>query len=153
MEQLAGQIRFALSELSARNGAHDFEDLCRHVARARLVSNVLPATGPVGAGGDQGRDFETFRSYLREELGPHGAFLARVADGPVAFACTIQQDGLPAKIRADVGKINSSGTAVEMVYVFLAVPLAVGLRHKLQAKLRTEHGVAIEIVDSHALDG
>lgn len=134
-----------------RNGAHDFEVLCRHVARARLVSNVLPATGPIGAGGDQGRDFETFRTYLREELGAHSAFLARVADGPVAFACTLQKDGLPAKIRADVGKITSSGTAVEMVYVFLAAPLAVGPRHELQAQLQSEYGVMVEILDSFAL--
>ncbi|MEA2277917.1 MAG: hypothetical protein QOC78_2877 [Solirubrobacteraceae bacterium] len=150
-EQLAGQVRFALSELSARNAAHEFEDMCRHVARSRLVSNLLPATGPVSAGGDQGRDFETFRSYLRDELGPHGAFLAKVADGPVAFACTLQQDGLPTKIRDDVAKIVGSGSAVAMVYVFTAGPIAVGRRHELQRQIGEDHTVALEILDSFAL--
>jgi len=49
--QLAGIIRFHLGELAARN---EFEQLCRYLARARVYSNNLPATGPVGADGDQG---------------------------------------------------------------------------------------------------
>ena len=36
-----------------------------------MCSNVLPATGPVSARGDQSSDIETFRSYLRDELGLH----------------------------------------------------------------------------------
>ena len=88
------QISFALSELPSENGAHRFEDLCRHVARARLAANLLPATGPVGVGGDQGRDFETYRTYLAAQLGRHGGFVARVPEGGIAFACTLQQDGL-----------------------------------------------------------
>src|ERR1700733_7469067 len=88
---VARQLQFALSQLPAENGAHSFEDLCRHLARARLVANVLPATGPVGAGGDAGQDFETFRSYLVEQLGQHGGFAGRAAESAVAFACTLQQ--------------------------------------------------------------
>ena len=84
------QIRFALSQLPVHNAHHEFEHICRHVTEQFICSNVLPATGPVSAGGDQGRDFETFRSYLREELGPHGAFLGLVSEGVVAFICTTQ---------------------------------------------------------------
>ena len=122
-EQLIQQIRFAIEQLAAANGAHRFEELCRHFARQTIATNILPATGPVAGGGDQGRDFETFHSYLREELGPSGGFAGRVSDGPVAFACTLQRDGLPAKLRSDVAKILASGTAVARVYAFTGADL------------------------------
>lgn len=51
-------LRFQLDELSAENGHHTFEHICREAARARIASNLLTATGPVSAGGDAGRDFE-----------------------------------------------------------------------------------------------
>jgi hypothetical protein len=59
--QTAQMVRLALGSLAADNAHHSFEHLCRHVAKRRIASNVLPATGPVSVGGDQGRDFETFR--------------------------------------------------------------------------------------------
>jgi hypothetical protein len=62
--QLAAYIRFQLEQLKAQNKHHEFEHLARHFARLRICESVLPATGPVGAGGDQGRDFESYRSYL-----------------------------------------------------------------------------------------
>lgn len=61
-------IRLALGTLAADNAHHQFEQLCRHLARYRIASNILPATGPVSADGDQGRAFETFRTHLAEEL-------------------------------------------------------------------------------------
>ena len=64
IDQVISQIRFQLEQLSAKNAHHDFEHLCRHLARAKICGNIIPATGPVSAGGDQGRDFETFRTYL-----------------------------------------------------------------------------------------
>ena len=70
-----GQIRFALTLLPDHIAHHEFEHICRYLSQQFICSNVLPAIGPVSAGGDQGRDFKTFRTYLREELGPHGAFL------------------------------------------------------------------------------
>ena len=141
------QISFALSELPSENAAHRFEDVCRQVARARLAPNILPATGPVGAGGDQGRDFETYRTYLATQLGRHGGFAGRVPQGAVAFACTLQQDRLPAKVREDVSKICGGGVPVEAVYCFLAVPMSVGTRHQLQRELQEAHGVHVEILD------
>ena len=65
--QIIAQIRFAFEQLSERNAQHEWEHLCRHLARDRICSNILPATGPVQAGGDQGRDFGTFhtcRDYI-----------------------------------------------------------------------------------------
>ena len=149
--RLERQIRFGLSDLSPSNGAHDFEKLCRHFAQARLVSNVLPATGPVAAHGDQGRDFETFQTFLRDELGPHGAFLGLVSESPVAFACTLRKDKLPGKIRSDVEKILASGTEVVKIYAFLAASMPVGTRHGLQEEIKEAYGVEIEILDQHML--
>lgn len=110
--EVATQVRFALSHLPARNAHHEFEQMCRHLTKRFICSNVLPATGPVSAGGDQGRDFETFRTYLREELGPHGAFLGLVREGPIAFICTLQADDVPTKISSDVATVCASGYPV-----------------------------------------
>src|SRR4051812_15847294 len=104
-DQLAAQIRFALSDLSSRNGHHLFEELCRHFSRQRIASNLLPATGPVSGGGDGGRDYESFRTYLKQELGNNGGFAGRSSDGPLAFACTLQATGLPKKFRTDINTI------------------------------------------------
>lgn len=49
--QVATQVRFALSQLPAHNAHHTFEEICRHLTGQFICSNVLPATGPVSAGG------------------------------------------------------------------------------------------------------
>jgi hypothetical protein len=146
-EQLVGQIRFALQSMGERNEQHRFEDLCRAFARERIAPNILPATGPVGAGGDQGRDFETFRSYLRDELGPYGAFAGSLPNGPLAFTCTLQEDGLPTKIRADLGKILAEGTKVVGIYTFCVAGIPVGKRHEIQNEARRKHDVELELFD------
>ena len=85
-------IRLALGTLAADNAHHQFEQLCRHLARHRIASNIPPATGPVSADGDQGRAFETFRTHLAEEL-------------PFALGChqqgtaEVKQDRLRASLR------------------------------------------------------
>jgi hypothetical protein len=60
-EEAGKLIRFALSELAAENAHHDFEHLCRHLTRRKICPNIIPATGPVSGGGDQGADFETYK--------------------------------------------------------------------------------------------
>jgi len=57
---LRAYIRYQLSQLSAQNAEHVFERLAFDLARMRIASNLLPATGPVQSGGDQGRDFESY---------------------------------------------------------------------------------------------
>ena len=51
-ETIAKIVGYALSELSSDNAHHEFEHLCRHIARRRICSNILPASGPVSGGGD-----------------------------------------------------------------------------------------------------
>jgi hypothetical protein len=148
--QIIAQIRFALEQLSERNAQHEWEHLCRHLARERVCSNILPATGPVQAGGDQGRDFETFHTFLsRSPLGGR-SFVGLISDKPIAFACTLEKAAVP-KIRSDVTTIVSSGTSVEGVYAFCSRDVPVAKRHELQKWARTTHGVNLEIFDGTAV--
>src|SRR5438552_18411912 len=104
IDQVISQIRFGLEQLSSRNAHHEFEHLCRHLARARVCSNILPATGPVGSGGDQGRDFETFRTYLRSGIGGSTGWLGLVSQTKIVFACSLERR-IQGKIRRDLANI------------------------------------------------
>ena len=145
------QVRFALAQLPAQNAHHDFEHICRHLTQQYICSNVLPATGPVSAGGDQGRDFETFRTYLREELGPHGAFLGLVSDGTIAFICTIQAGGVLTKLRQDIEKLCAAGHPVHEIRTFTLVQVPVGSRHQLQTETQELYGVQLEFHDGESV--
>lgn len=149
--QLVAQIRFAISQLAARNAHHEFEHVCRELARVRICGNILPATGPVSAGGDQSRDFETFRSYLDNSDLAYRSFVGRISNGPIAFACSIQRDDLSTKIRSDVNNIMRSGTRVIGIHYFLAENLAISKRHVLQAWANNDHEVHLEIYDANAI--
>lgn len=48
-------LRFALDELSTRNGQFELEAHCQRLIRGRVASNLVAATGPVAAKGDEGR--------------------------------------------------------------------------------------------------
>ncbi len=149
--EVATYIRFALSQLPARNGHHEFEHICRYLTQQFICSNVLPATGPVSAGGDQGRDFETFRTYLREELGPHGVFLGLVSEGTIAFVCTIQADNVLAKLRQDIKKVCSSGHSVNEIHAFTLQSVPKGNRQKLQAETQDLYEVRLEFHDGESI--
>jgi hypothetical protein len=150
IEQVRAQIRFALEQVSARNGHHEFEHLCRHFTRQRICSNVLPATGPVSAGGDQARDFETFRTYLAGTSIADSSFVGRAAENPIAFCCTLQKSP-KSKIKTDVKTLMGSGTEIDAIYCFCSDDIPVGQRHELQAWARAEHKVHLEVLDGQAL--
>jgi hypothetical protein len=90
--ELAKYIRFQLGELRAQNKHHEFEHLARQFARLRICENILPATGPVGAGGDKGHDFETYRTYLASTPIATSTFFGSAKDKKLVFACSLQQD-------------------------------------------------------------
>jgi hypothetical protein len=150
--EVISQIRFGLEQLSSKNAHHEFEHLCRHLARARICSNILPATGPVAAGGDQGRDFETFRTYLSSSSIAQSTFIGLVSNKPVAFACSLEKKArISSKIKSDVNTIISSGSAIEAVHFFAVANITVAMRHKLQAWARSTHHVELEIHDGNAI--
>ena len=151
LEPVKGQIRFFLAELSTRNEHHTFERLCEEVAKARICSNVVPATGPVSAGGDQGRDFETFRSYLEASDIRESAFLGMVSEGTLVFACSTEREPAKGKIRSDVDKIMASGETPERIYFFCTDNVPVGRRHTVQKDVWRDHSVRLEVLDGQAL--
>jgi hypothetical protein len=149
--ELVTQVRFALSELRARNGHHEFETICRELARLRFTPNILPATGPVASGGDQGRDFETFQNQVVALLGASALMLGLRGDELIAFACTLQQDDLEAKIRADVDAICGRGERVKLVVAFCEANLPVAARHRVQGHARDTWDVRLEVFDGVAI--
>jgi len=150
-DQVKQQIKFALAQLPAENGHFTLEAACRAFTAQRITPNVLPATGPVASGGDQGRDFESFRTFMRSAFPDDGAFVASSDEGAIAFICTTQQDRLRSKLLADLDKVMSEGTPVRAVYAFTSVDVNVAERHQIQKDARSRHNIEFEILDGNAL--
>lgn len=148
--EIRGQIRFGLEQLSSRNAHHEFEAIGFQLARARLSSNLLPATGPVSAGGDQGRDFETFRSYLQQVFGS-SAFLGMVADKPITFVCSTQKEDIASKIRDDVEKVMAAGRKPDAIYALVTADVQIAKRHELEEWAKQMYSVHLEILDGQAI--
>lgn len=150
--QIIGQLRFQLEQLSARNAHHEFEHLCRHLTRARICSNIMPATGPVSAGGDQGRDFETFRTYLKESLTHGTGFVGLVSNNPIAFACSITKpERINTKIKSDIESIATSGTKVLDIHFFCTADVTVSYRHAIQKWAKDNYEIHLEIYDGQSI--
>ena len=126
LEAIRSQFRFHLAELSSRNEHHGFERLCGEVVRERICSNVVPATGPVSPGGDQGRDLETFKTYLEASPLRDSTFLGMASEGVLVFACSTEKEPAGGKIRSDVAKIMARGESPERIYFLSADNVPVG---------------------------
>lgn len=148
--ELAKFIRFQLGELRAQNKHHEFEHLARQFARLRVCENILPASGPVGAGGDRGRDFETYRTYLASTPIATSTFLGSARDKKLVFACSLQQD-ISQKIRSDIAVICASGQVVNAVYYFCEADFPIGKRQVLQQWCVDTFQTELEILDGQAL--
>jgi hypothetical protein len=115
------------------------------MAKKRIYTNILPSTGPVSAGGDQGADFETYEVDSHE-----GPFFANASEGKVIFACSIERN-VKKKIREDLETIGKAKLEPEKVVFFSNQALPVGARHKLQKYARETHGVDLQIFDLFAI--
>lgn len=152
LDQVISQIRFGIEQLSAKNSHHEFEHLCRHLTRARICSNILPATGPVSAGGDQGRDFETFRTYLNSTSIADSTFIGLTSFKPITFACSLEKKSkIKGKIESDVKTIMSSGSKIEAIHYFCGADLEVAKRHKLQDWAKENYNIELEIHNGEAI--
>lgn len=140
-------IHFRLTHLGDLNEHHTFEEICFQIALRRISSNVMRASGPVSAGGDQGRDAESYYTALPRELPGAGGFIGRATTEPLVIACTIKKDRLKAKIKGDLDSICGSGEPVERVAFFSAHTVPAAHRHELQEHARTTHAVSLEIFD------
>jgi hypothetical protein len=151
--QLIQQIRFSIDQLSAKNGSMEFEKICFYFAKERIHKNILPSTGPVQSGGDQGRDFETFHSYMKNSSISKSSFVGAFSEYPVAFACSLQKNPTlkKGKIESDVLVILSSGSDVERVYFFSGHDIPVAKRHAIIQKIKDEKQLVLEVIDATAL--
>ncbi|MGF6852337.1 hypothetical protein [Paraburkholderia sp. CI3] len=146
---LGDYVRFQLASLNVKNKHHTFEDLCHQFARLAISPNFLPATGPVSAGGDQGRDSETFDAAVSNV--PQIATTWSFSDGRRAvLACSLEKKP-KAKIESDVNSICKTGVKPESIYFFSNQDIPVAARHSLQTWCSNTHGVHLEILDVNAL--
>jgi hypothetical protein len=143
-------LRFQLEQMSALNQQHQFEELSFELTRQRICRRVLPATGPVQAGGDQGRDAETFRSYLASSDLAASSRIGLADDRTLVIACTLDKK-LATKIKKDLATIHASGAVPDAVYYFATPDLQVAKRHELQAFCKRKYGSDLEILDGQAI--
>jgi hypothetical protein len=149
--ELRAYIRYQLAQLAARNGAHEFEQLCFALARLRHVSNVQPATGPVQAGGDQGRDFESYRTYLQSSSLARSVFLSLASSDVVVGACTLEKRDTAAKVRSDLAVIFGDGVRADAVIYFCEPNIPVARRHQLQEECLAAYGAVLSLHDGAAI--
>jgi hypothetical protein len=140
-------ISFTLDQMASRNEHHIFEEICFRIAAQRLSSNLLRATGPVSAGGDQGRDAETYYTRLPEEVPGEQGFSGNATKEPLVVAASVQRNGLENKILKDLESICERGQAVTQVAYFSSQNIAVATRHRLQDKAAEHFQVRLEIFD------
>jgi hypothetical protein len=148
--QASQYLRFALSQLAGENGHHKFEQLCFQLARRRIYSNVIPATGPVSAGGDQGADFETYRVGEVMPVGIKSPFFAHVAHEKVLFACSLQKN-YSRKLNEDLRAAAHFSEKVDRLVFLSNWDIPVGRRHKLQEFASQTYGITLDVFDARAL--
>jgi len=153
-EIVTQHIRFGIDQSGVHNRHFEFEHICRHITKARICSNVIPATGPVQSGGDQGRDFETFYSYLKASPIANNTFLALLSEVPIVFACSLQEKpATPSgKITQDVNTICKPGLIKpERIYFFSGQDIPVGKRHERQKWVKEEKDIDLNVFDAQAI--
>ncbi|MFZ2308367.1 MAG: hypothetical protein WAW73_00610 [Rhodoferax sp.] len=148
---LIGQLLFQLDQLSATNSHHEFEHICRHLARETITPNILPATGPVSAGGDEGRDFETFTTFIRKKEVRSSLFRGRGESKPLVFACSItDKSRVKGKIRGDLETICKRESP-HIIYFFSNQNIPIAARLELQRDCAETHKCRLEILDAQAI--
>lgn len=150
IQEVNRYIKFQLNELSVNNAHHRFEDLCFHLAQARICSNILPATGPVSAGGDQGRDFETYETDLESSPIANSTFIGFKSNKRIAFSCSTTKDIIN-KIKRDVKSILSHELPCDKIAYFCTENVAVSDRHKLEQWAQEKYSIPLEIFDGNAI--
>ncbi|MBU2913042.1 hypothetical protein [Reichenbachiella agariperforans] len=148
--QAINQITFQLSELSALNKQHEFEHLTRHFARHKITPHILPSTGPVQAGGDQGRDFENFRTFIFKNDNSKFTGLSPNSDHKIVFCCSLQED-FQSKIKADTKSVMNFGLPVDIIYFFSNRNIDVSKRNNLKKWCVDNYNVDLEILDRQAI--
>ncbi|WP_225370295.1 hypothetical protein [Methanobrevibacter arboriphilus] len=150
--EITNQIKFHLAQLSSNNEHHKFEDICRHLTRSRICSNILPATGPVTSGGDQGRDFESFSTYIKETSLKDSSFFKLKSDKKNCWCLYNSKRRYTNKNKKMIlKKIVSQGDNVEIVYFFTTEAIPISKTHELQKFIREDYSLELEVLDINAI--
>ena len=110
----------------------------------------MPATGPVQAGGDQGRDFESFHTYLAKSPLATSSFVGLASDEIIVGAVTLNKQ-FTAKIKSDLKTIFGAGRKPDRVVYFSEQDIPVYKRHKLQKYCNDTYSAALDIFDGQAI--
>ncbi|MEJ1968477.1 MAG: hypothetical protein WDN03_07585 [Rhizomicrobium sp.] len=104
----------------------------------------------MSAGGDAGRDFETFRTSLNSPIVANSEF-ARLSSGSrdIACACSLQEKVTP-KIKTDVRAIVAGEPCDEILY-FCEEDIPIGKRNALKKWAQKGHKVELRIFDGTAI--
>jgi hypothetical protein len=145
-DELAKYIRFQLGELTSSNAHHEFEHLCFYLARKRIYPNLVPSTGPVSAGGDDGSDFETYD--VAESR--HTPFFAESSEHKVVFACSLEKN-YKQKISRDIQTILSANPSAREIKFFSSQGIPRKIRGDLERASLKTHGVKLQIFDGPAI--
>lgn len=144
-------IGFALSQLSARNAHHEFEHLCRELARRRICPNILPATGPVSGGGDQGADFESYKvGTTGKDSSVTSTFFSRSVQDKWLFACSLELN-YKKKVNEDLKAARSFGEPIARLVFFHHLPIKVSARNKLKRDAKEKYRLELEVFDGVAI--
>ena len=140
---LASRIRYELGQLKTRDAHVDFQMLCAALARVTITPNILFPTGPVSAGGDRGRDFETYWT-ASQQVRTEGAALGVEQGHKVVGICTLQQTGLRAKVLDDVAKVCSGSDRVDRVVSYSEFDIVKSRRAEIQDEVCSGFGIDID---------
>jgi hypothetical protein len=144
-------IGFALSQLGTRNAHHEFEHLCRELTRRRICPNILPATGPVSGGGDQGADFESYKvGTAANSDSVTSSFFSRSVPDKWLFACSLESN-YKKKINEDLQSAKRFGEPVVRVVFFHHLPIKVSARNRLKRDSKEKFQLELEIFDGPAI--
>ena len=94
----------------ARKMFEECEHLARALAGGTVTLNIVPATGPITAGGDQGRDFETYRTELPGQVQSLGRDIGLRDTDCAGPCCTLQQENVEDGRRHRVDRRQRDGT-------------------------------------------
>ncbi|WP_404653694.1 hypothetical protein [Bradyrhizobium sp. USDA 336] len=102
------------------------------------------------AGGDQGRDFESYRTFLAGSTIGTSTFATRASQGVLVGACSLQKSIIE-KIKGDLATIFGAGTRPNHVVYFCEADIPVAKRHEILALCQQQYGATLEIFDGQAI--
>ena len=115
------------------------------------MPNILPATGPVSGGGDQGADFESYKvGTTAQRSSVTSTFFSRSAPDKWLFACSLESN-YKKKINEDLQAAKRFGEPVARLVFFHHLPIKVSARNRLKGDAKEKYHLELEVFDGPAI--